>query len=460
MTRPPFAEDAEQATLGAMLVEQAAIAEALNVVSAEDFYAPAHRSMFAAARGLFEQGVGVDLVTLTDRLRDAGDLESVGGTSYILELQNAAPTARQVARYAKIVLEKATLRRRQDAARKLLEDPADAEAVEVLRQEGLGAAGDGDRATWADVLADPNTEEWLLRDHLPVGGLVVLAGEGGSGKGWIALSMAEAVASGESWLGRFAAQEAGRVVYVDAERGRRRTHSRLRDIAAATGRAAPDVVFVFRPATLDGAHIRALLRRERPALLVIDSLSRMLPAGTSDADNDAMSAVLGELHAIAEETGVCILVVHHFRKRQALGDNRPVARVRGATSIVNVADLVLAVAQNADGQIKLETAKTWWEASAEPMLLALEPGEEGGTELVFAGGTEPEQATQQEQARTLILDAVQTEPRRRQELGALLAAEGFGARLLTRTLKAMRDAGEVRPTKEGKETLYGLPVEE
>lgn len=107
---PPQSLEAEQATLGAMLMEREAIARVVDLLDPDDFYSPQHQLLYRAIVDLFNEGEPVDLVTLQARLQDRGHLEQVGGTSYLVELQDAAPTAAAVNHYAKIVREKATLR--------------------------------------------------------------------------------------------------------------------------------------------------------------------------------------------------------------------------------------------------------------------------------------------------------------------------------------------------------------
>ncbi len=107
---PPQSLEAEQATLGAMLMEREAIARVVDLLEPRDFYSPQHQMLYHAVLDLFNDSQPVDLVTLSARLQDRGQLEDVGGTSYLLALQEAAPTAAAVTHYAKIVREKAILR--------------------------------------------------------------------------------------------------------------------------------------------------------------------------------------------------------------------------------------------------------------------------------------------------------------------------------------------------------------
>jgi len=107
---PPQNLDAEQGVLGSMLLDRDAIARVVELIRAEDFYRDAHRRIYEAMTDLFERGEPVDLITVTDRLRDKGQLDDVGGASYVTSLLNAVPTAANVEYYARIVLQKSMLR--------------------------------------------------------------------------------------------------------------------------------------------------------------------------------------------------------------------------------------------------------------------------------------------------------------------------------------------------------------
>jgi replicative DNA helicase len=107
---PPQNLDAEQGVLGSMLLDRDAIARVVELLRAEDFYRDAHRRIFEAMTDLFERGEPVDLITVTDRLRDKGQLDDVGGAAYVTSLLNSVPTAANVEYYSRIVLQKSMLR--------------------------------------------------------------------------------------------------------------------------------------------------------------------------------------------------------------------------------------------------------------------------------------------------------------------------------------------------------------
>jgi len=107
---PPQNLEAEQGVLGSMLLDRDAIAKVVELIRPEDFYRDAHRRIYEAVADLFERGEPVDLITVTDRLRDKGQLDDVGGAGYVTSLLNAIPTAANVEYYARIVLQKSMLR--------------------------------------------------------------------------------------------------------------------------------------------------------------------------------------------------------------------------------------------------------------------------------------------------------------------------------------------------------------
>src|SRR4051795_5379958 len=107
----PHNLQAEESLLGAMLLSRDAIATAVEVCSADDFYRPIHGHVFDAICSLYGRGEGVDPVTVADELGRAGVLESVGGLSALLSLQVNTPATSNAARYARIVNEHALLRR-------------------------------------------------------------------------------------------------------------------------------------------------------------------------------------------------------------------------------------------------------------------------------------------------------------------------------------------------------------
>ena len=111
-TVPPHDVDAEQATLGAMLLDWNPASEVIAElkIRGEDFYLAQNRVIFSALDALGRENVQVDAFTLIDRLRRTGELERVGGEAYIATLTNTVPSTANIKYYAKLVLDKARRR--------------------------------------------------------------------------------------------------------------------------------------------------------------------------------------------------------------------------------------------------------------------------------------------------------------------------------------------------------------
>ena len=117
---PPQNIEAEQSTLGAMLIERAAVEKAAEILSKEDFYRDAHQTLFEAITTLAERDEPVDLITVQEELKNRDRLEQIGGLAYLTALFDTVPTAANIEYYAKIVEEKAILRRLIDAAMEIV----------------------------------------------------------------------------------------------------------------------------------------------------------------------------------------------------------------------------------------------------------------------------------------------------------------------------------------------------
>ena len=113
---PPHNIEAEQSVLGALLIQPVAIERVAEMLTNEDFYRDAHRTLFEAVLAISARNEPVDLITVQDELRKRDKLDAVGGMPYITALFDSVPSAGNVEYYAKIVEEKSVLRRLIDAA--------------------------------------------------------------------------------------------------------------------------------------------------------------------------------------------------------------------------------------------------------------------------------------------------------------------------------------------------------
>ncbi len=107
---PPHNIEAEQATLGSILIDNDAIFKVIDFLEPQHFYRTSHQIIYETMIELFEKNEPIDLLTLSEELKKKGKLEEVGGFSYLATLTNITPTALNIDTYAKIVEEKAVLR--------------------------------------------------------------------------------------------------------------------------------------------------------------------------------------------------------------------------------------------------------------------------------------------------------------------------------------------------------------
>ncbi|MCD6168898.1 MAG: replicative DNA helicase [Caldisericia bacterium] len=107
---PPHNIEAEQATLGSILIDNDAIVKVIDFLEPEHFYRTSHQLIYKAMKELYEKSEPIDLLTVSEHLKKKGELEEAGGFSYLATLTNITPTALNVEKYAKIVEEKSILR--------------------------------------------------------------------------------------------------------------------------------------------------------------------------------------------------------------------------------------------------------------------------------------------------------------------------------------------------------------
>ncbi|MCG8541512.1 MAG: replicative DNA helicase [Clostridia bacterium] len=129
---PPHNIEAEQSVLGAMILDKEAIIIVSEILKSEDFYKEAHREIYEAVIDLYNKDEPVDLVTLSEELSGRGTLEALGGVTYLSDLSTSGILTSNAKYYAKIVAEKALLRRLIKASSEIIEKGYDAEEADML----------------------------------------------------------------------------------------------------------------------------------------------------------------------------------------------------------------------------------------------------------------------------------------------------------------------------------------
>jgi replicative DNA helicase len=329
---PPHDQEAEAGVLGALLLDQAAIARTIDLITADDFYRANNGAVYRAALALFREGAPIDNVTLAAALQKAGLLERVGGRAHLAMLQESVPTAANVEHYARLVRDKATKRRLISAGGAVaalgyddaLEadeatDRAGREVLAIGQDQARGASSAGEAAT--EML------EWLERIEASGKGLPGLpsglhdldALTGGWKDGELVVIGARP-STGKTSLGlqcAIEAAEAGRsVAFFSLETSRLRLMVR-----AACSVARVDSRRVERGMLNEHEHDR--LHK------AIDRLSR-LPIQIDDRPGLEELALVAQARRLKVQEGTGLIVVDYL---QLVGGRRPDDRVQEVAAV-------------------------------------------------------------------------------------------------------------------------------
>ena len=177
---PPHSVEAEESVLGSMLLSKNAIAEVLELLHEDDFYRPAHRTVFRSVLELYSHGGAVDAVTVAEDLRRNGALADIGGAPFLHTLVAGVPTAANAAYYARIVKEAGVLRRLIDVGTRIVqvgyETPQDVERAVDLAESWVYQVAQGRVSEEYQSLRDVLTGtleaiERLHEDHREITGV-------------------------------------------------------------------------------------------------------------------------------------------------------------------------------------------------------------------------------------------------------------------------------------------------
>lgn len=386
---PPQNAEAEASLLGALLIDSDAIVKIADTVRSTDFFDKRNERIYEAILQLYEQHQSIDVLTLADKLKSNGNLENVGGASYLTELTNFVPTAAHVEQYADIVAQKAMRRRLITASREIvglgydeskqlreLIEEAETRLFEVSQQHikqdiiSLEAI----LAESFDRLDDLHKDKDKIRgvptgykdlDNMLAGfqksDLVILAARPSMGKTALALNFAHniAVQSGEPVLvfslemskeqlvDRLLSMESG--VDAWALRTGNLTDADFEKIGQAMGTLSEAQIFIDDSPGITVSDFRTKARREahkRPlGLIIVDYLQLM--SGGNRFGNDGnrvqeISEISRGLKGVARELNVPILALSQLsRSVESRSPQIPqLADLRESGSIEQDADVV------------------------------------------------------------------------------------------------------------------------
>lgn len=463
---PPQDLEAEQATLGAVLIDAEALSRARCIVGSEDFYREAHQTIFTAICQVDDGGHPVDPVSVGAELRRLGVLAAVGGAEYLTALMGQVPTTAPVVRYASIVrdcaLGRQALRITEDTQRRIYDrsEPVAetvarcGESLSQLAQEATAATGPGYTSA-ADAAAFLDDITWTWHPWIPDGFLTMIAGEAGIGNSKLALRIVQSVVTPLAWPdGTMGPDRPGKALYIDTEGAQAMHVQRMRAGGLPMDR-------IFLPGNEADAHlnlsaartlqfVRYLHEREALSLVVIDSLRSGMPG---DENSSEFAEKLVPWTRLARELAAPIIIVHHATKR-ASEPGMTLARLRGSSAIGALPRSVIAVerAGAAADSIRVHSLKCNLAESPAPFAVQIT---EHGCEP-DALTIPPRRDQQRAEAERFLAEFLSAGP----VPAAEVRAEATSRQIHASTLARAREALEVvlrRDPRDGRKTLWELP---
>lgn len=330
---PPQNIEAEQSVLGAILLENEAIEEAIRVLKTTDFYRESHRQIFDAMLTIMHKlHAPIDAITLTQELRTRHQLEEIGGTGYIAELAAFVPTAQNIASYARIVRDMATKREIASKATWLAGLAYDGVSLDALMGEMQRTLAPALVVEQNEIIALEDYEaaaeanaEYLRRvpviDRLCYSSAVsMITGGKHAGKSTLARWMAVCVAKGYDFLKRPVQQ--GPVLYIASEDETMAARQELirlgwtrgdnlRFLSASSVKIEDERAFLVR--------LTSEITRMHAVLVIVDMLFDFIPVQDEMSYAGTREAV-GLMQAVATGSGSHIVAIHHAPKNCNIGD--------------------------------------------------------------------------------------------------------------------------------------------
>ncbi|MGD9950190.1 MAG: replicative DNA helicase [Desulfobulbus sp.] len=384
---PPQSIEAEQAVLGTILLQDKALLKIVELLSADDFYRDAHKTIFAAMVNLFEKHEPHDLITVTSLLNDQNKLEQVGGASYLASLTDIIPFSGTLVHHAQIIRKKSILRKliqttsevtarcydTQDDIEHLI-DQAEKTIFEIAHSNKT--QGFHPMSSIVPLAFDRITKLFDKQEHitgvatgydeldrmtagLQPAELIILAARPSMGKTALSMNIVQhaaligkvpvAVFSLEMSMESLALRMICSVGRIDSQRMRT---GKLHDndwpkLTRATGMLADAPIFIDDTAGLTVLEMRAKARRltseHNLGLIVVDYLQLMQGKSNSENRTQEISEISRSLKAMAKELNVPVVALSQLnRSLENRTDKRPqLADLRESGAIEQDADVIM-----------------------------------------------------------------------------------------------------------------------
>jgi len=384
----PQSLEAEEAVLGAMMIDDAAANKAIGLLKSSNyFYKEAHRKIFEAMLVLSEESNPIDTVSVSNELKKKKSLKSVGGLYYLTGLVDKVPTAANIETYASIVKEKGILRNLISAShymsKKAFESGEDvATILDEAEQSIFSLTQQKENKLFQHIQpilteAIKNLEKMQSKKGSVVGvpsgiidldnvtagfrksDLIVIAGRPSMGKTALALSVARnaaleskvptAIFSLEMSSDQLAQRLLSSEARIDGQKARtgRLQPARWKDITLASGKLADAPLFIDDTPALSILDLRSRARRlkreENIELLIVDYLQLMQGPRRSENRQQEISNITQSLKALAKELDIPVIALSQLsRAVESRTDKRPVlSDLRESGAIEQDADVVI-----------------------------------------------------------------------------------------------------------------------
>jgi replicative DNA helicase len=384
---PPQNLEAETSVLGAVLLENEALNRVLEILQEDDFYRNAHRRIFSAILHLYELSEPVDLITLSEVLKTRGELDDVGGVEYLNSLVNAVPTAANISYYAKIIKEKAILRKLINRATEIVSqsysNSGDVdEFIDQAERTIFEISEDRVRPSFYPIkdlikssfkTIERLYEKRQLITGVPTGfqrldeltsglqpsDLIIIAGRPSMGKTALALNIAQnasvqaaipaAIFSLEMSKEQLALRMLCSEAKVDAHRlrGGFLSEADWPKLTRAAGSLSEAPLFIDDTPGLSALEMRAKTRRlkieHNLGLVIVDYLQLMRGRASADSREQEISDISRSLKALAKELSIPVIALSQLNRRvEERGDKRPqLSDLRESGAIEQDADVIL-----------------------------------------------------------------------------------------------------------------------
>ncbi|TSC67958.1 MAG: replicative DNA helicase [Parcubacteria group bacterium Gr01-1014_72] len=386
---PPQNLTAEMALLGSVMLRPDAIAEVIDVINPESFYADKHRLIFRAMVTLFSKATPIDLLSLSARLKEEGAIDAVGGGAYLTELVHVVPSSANVRHYAEMVQRKYLLRSLiaagEDIAKLGYEEAEDIEEVLDEAEKRIFDVTNRSTAHTFVELREMLGDAWERLDRLhhskgalrgvPTGfkelddrlaglqpaDLIILAARPSMGKTTLALDIARQTAisnkiavgifslemSSHQLVDRMLAAEA----HVDAWKlrtGRLSAETEFQKIRDSLDRLSNAPIYIDDQPSNNILRMRSVARRLKSekglGLIVVDYLQLMVPTASRSSDSlvQQVTEISRSLKHLARELNVPILALSQLsRAVESRGGKPRLSDLRDSGSIEQDADVVM-----------------------------------------------------------------------------------------------------------------------